>query len=450
MRARESSAGKRTMCPKCGDPVGIPLQSVVEPVAPPTAVFTKAPAVASQETIQPPVGQGAPSQTSNKPKNTRDAQQDSQDAEASSNSELESPQNQEPSVAPERPAPRPRQPQPTGPVPYWEADGPVVPVRRIKRRDEQRKKRRAAQPSTSELINSSGEVGIQVRRKARWYRLIGRSRTSPAFELEYKLGNIPIVIGHMLLHTICMCILIEQLPEAMQKSSFADWSPVFVTGVVWFAVGTFTISLISQVLAHAAKGVVDEINKDPVIALRLLGRWIVIAIAGPALLLSSAIWFWIICGEITLLDWIVLGELIIATFAYFLVSGTTTLAIERLKGVLPTSVLGTIAAMPLTVLWSTLVFLVSGVGSTWLIKTAAEDIHASGDVGYFLVALAAITMGLVGLGLAHWLGGAFFKHRMDTMVDQVSKTIVPKDMSEFAEIAKQTGRSVGATNSVPR
>jgi hypothetical protein len=317
----------------------------------------------------------------------------------------------------------------------------VVPIRRVKRRKKNREQQ--AGPTTPEIINANEEVGIQVRTRPRWYRLIGRSKSRPGFEFEfeYTLGNVPILFGQMLLHAVCACILIEKLPDAMQSSEPAGWAPVILASFIWFLVATYTISMLSQILAQAAKGVVDEISMDPMLGLKHMGRWIVIAIAGPAFLLSAAIWFWINCGKITTLDWIVLGELVVATFAYFLVGGTTTLAVGRLRGVLPHAVLGTIFAMPMTVLWSTLLFLAGGCSSAWLIKMAAERIHSEEDAGYFFVALAFLLMGFVGLGLVRWLGSAFFKHRMDAVVEHATKTIVPQDMTEFAEHAKHAGQA---------
>jgi hypothetical protein len=343
---------------------------------------------------------------------------------------------------PNRPAPQPRQPLPTapsGPRPYFDPDGPTIHVRRVKRK--KKNHRQEARPTTSEIINANDEVGIRVRTKPRWYRLIGRSGSMPGFEFEYTLGSAPILFGHMLLQAVCACVVIQQLPNAMQTGEFSEWGPVLGALMVSFVVATYTVSMLTQILAQSAKGVVDEINMDPVVGIKHMARWIVVAIAGPAFLMASTVWFWVNCGEISTLDWIVLGELVVATFAYFLVGGTTTLAIGRLSGVLPHSVLGTIFAMPMTVLWTTLLFLTGGGISAWLTKTGAESLHADGDGGYFLVALACILMGFVGLGLARWLGTAFFKHRMDTLVEQATKTIVPKDMTEFAEHAQQAGQA---------
>lgn len=423
------------MCPQCGDPVGIPLHSV-EPDFGVTSALD--PPSQSASATQPTREDLAADHSATSRKSS-DQDQANDFGTDSRNGEIRAA-----TPDPPRPLPRPRQPQASsGPRPYFDPDGQVAPVRRIKRK--QKPKNRADDPTTPEIINASDEVGIQLRSKPHWYRLLGRSKSTRSFEFEigYTIGNVPIVFGHMLLHAVCACVLLEWLPLAMQSSESQDWMPVVLTSLVWFVVAAYTISLLSQILAHSAKGVVDEINRDPWVALKHIGRWIVIAICGPAILLGGAAWFWVNCGEVTTLDWVVLVELIIAAFAYFLVGGTTSLAMGRLRGALPGSVLGTIAAMPMTVLLSTLLFLAGGCSAAWLIKSAAEGIHAELDAGYFLVALAFIIMGFVGLGLARWLGSAFFAHRMESVVEQATTTtIVPKDMTDFAELAQHAGRSV--------
>src|SRR5205823_5375843 len=95
--------------------------------------------------------------------------------------------------------------------------------------------------------------------------------------------------------------------------------PLFAIAVLVLGYGT---GFLDSVFASAVSGEVGEVRwpgRDVVAALWSGARWLICFLAGPVIPAGVSVLYWIRCGELTLLDWMILAELhMVAVGAWFL------------------------------------------------------------------------------------------------------------------------------------
>jgi hypothetical protein len=341
LKARESSAGKRTQCPQCGEPVGIPESSA--PVAPPSSrkeaadAATTAARVAQAQPI--PASILAPSAS----------------AEIEKLGDLEEraprkspPAAQDQSAGNNRVA-RSTEAAGAQPKPYFMVDDDQPPPQiRKKRRDKNGRPQTRGLPAglhpgsvveaASQSLAESPEQGLTLRKPPKWYRLISRNGDyrGPALlhELGSLLGNLPLVVSISFLLTLTFCASVTHLSEAMQQSGS---SPAFViaTAIAFLVIAAHVCSFLHQSLQIAVYDRGAAISLDPVRTVKASFAWIIAVLAGPIIPAAGTFFYWLQIGLDESVDWVILAELIWLTF-FWLTASLVSYGVDPvLKSVLP-------------------------------------------------------------------------------------------------------------------
>jgi hypothetical protein len=149
-------------------------------------------------------------------------------------------------------------------------------------------------------------------------------------------------------------------------------------------------------------------------------RWLTCLAAGPLLLFLVAGWFWIYCGDLALIDCIILGELIAVAGVYGLLALLATADLGRLAGVAPHHVGPLVARLGSRLAWAALLPpLLFGCG--WLVLSAQEAITQE-PLEAFLMLLAAWLLALFfGTFLLRLLGLACYQTRPRVEADEMQE-----------------------------
>lgn len=341
LKARESSAGKRTQCPQCGEPVGIPASAA--PAAPPSSRKEAADAAtaAAREILPIPASILPPTES------------DGAATRESRASDRISPQQVGRSLPPTLPvaATATSAEDSSTPKPYFMVDenSPPPPPRiRKKRRDKKGRPQTRGLPAgihpgsvaeaASQTLAESPEKGVTLRKPPKWYRLLSRqgegSGPGLLHELGYSLGNFPQVASISFLLALTLSAGAAELPQAMQQSGYA---PAFfiVVLVAFLLVAAHSISFFNQSIQIAIRNDGNSINLDPVLTAKASFAWIVAVLAGPVLPAAGTFFYWLRIGLADPVDWVILAELIWLTF-FWLTAALLSYGIDpRLKSVLP-------------------------------------------------------------------------------------------------------------------
>jgi hypothetical protein len=156
--------------------------------------------------------------------------------------------------------------------------------------------------------------------------------------------------------------------------------PGFALLIGWSLVGLVPLALIGTylqwVLAAAAVGAPPDIRfreRESGQVIPGTARWLVCLLAGPVPLLLLGIYYWIWCGDLDLLDWLILAELSFGAVGYGLFALLAVTRSERLRDANPVQVaelvraLGVRAAAFAVAAW--LLVLVHG----WLLLSVIQD-----------------------------------------------------------------------------
>ena len=109
-----------------------------------------------------------------------------------------------------------------------------------------------------------------------------------------------------------------------------------------------TLNYFNAILALAAQGKVKHdaaIDFAPIRALLSCGQWFACFLAGPALLFGSALGYWLYCGDLTVIDWLILAELGFAGVGWWLIAILLTNVDATLRVPTPRQVLRTALRM---------------------------------------------------------------------------------------------------------
>jgi hypothetical protein len=164
---------------------------------------------------------------------------------------------------------------------------------------------------------------------------------------------------------------------------------------------------LDSVLTSAMAGEVGTIRwpgRDFVLALRSGARWLSCFLAGPAVLAGLSVLYWIHAGELMFLDWLILIELnVLAVSIWFLL----LLAAHqqgRLRDANPLRVLELIRRLGHRLVAWAVFAAVMVLGHGWLASVALEKLHRDVATGGSLLFLAWIS-GLLFAGfLFRWVG----------------------------------------------
>ncbi|MFP6763958.1 MAG: hypothetical protein VB858_10075, partial [Planctomycetaceae bacterium] len=294
LKAQESSAGKRTRCPQCGDPVGIPLSGA--PAAVPVSRKEAAEAAVRNTPAPAPDRQSAaemPAAIPCRPTTQDPASQTGVNAQAPVPYFMID-DGPDPAVTAKR-----RRPSLPKTVPETASDVPPSAVRSMPET--------AAQP-----LDESALEEIALRKRPRWHRLISRKQyTGPSLTNGtgdlVRTAAIPVGLAAGL--TLTLGITAVTLPQAMQ-SSRSDLGLLAGLTAGFLLTAGYACSYFHQILVNAARRLRQPISLNPALAVRSGVGWAAAALAGPVLPAAGTYLYWLQIGLQDPVDWIIVAELI--------------------------------------------------------------------------------------------------------------------------------------------
>jgi hypothetical protein len=345
LRAREDMAARRSMCPRCGAPVGIP--SLDDP------------------------GDGRTGAMSREEIAQRDRGGLVDPAEADT-TEL--------GKAMIRVRRRRDSRTLNAPLDWRPLDAPLVcPPSKV---DKPKKERRRRQ---------------RYHLETRWYHV-----------LLYPLRAWMVIIGLSCALAVFGTAAMRLVPLVMDtETSVVGWVPLLLL-VPPLLVVAVVVGFLDEVLQDAASGEYVQVRwptNDFARIVRGVARWLTCVAAGPLWLLLVANWFWINCGDPALIDSIILGELIVVAAVYGLLALLATADVDRIASVAPHHIGPVVVRLGGRLAWAALIPPVL-FGCGWLVSAAqevveTEPMHAFGMfLGAWLIALFSATFLLRLLGLA--------------------------------------------------
>jgi len=168
-------------------------------------------------------------------------------------------------------------------------------------------------------------TAITLRSPPRWTKLLSR-RIEPRWyhSLTYPVSNVPIFFKLAMMLTILTAFaLLGWL--SIDHDRPKNW-PYGVLGFSLFFLALVlgrTLNYFNAILQLAIQGKVKHeasIDFEPIRALLSFGQWFACFLAGPAVLFGSAIGYWLYCGDLTVIDWLILAELGFAGVGWWLIS----------------------------------------------------------------------------------------------------------------------------------
>jgi hypothetical protein len=333
LRAREEMASRRSMCPRCGAPVGIPsLQSnhpggLRGPLSPEEISRRRNRIDPEKDTNLTSVGPAAVRIRRGANRNAEE--QDWRPLDGN----LVCPAGQDPTVEP---------------------SAPGKPAARVRRR-------------------RSWQL------ESRWYHC-----------LAYPLRAWPVVVGLSLGLAALTAAATLLLPgfHDFHADSAQGWLPALLILLPLLIVG-YTAGFLDGVLLSGILGESQQVrwpgyNLQPVIVGAV--RWLVCFLAGPILPATVGVWFWLSCGDPAFIDRVILGELAVVTVGLWLLTLVAVADGGRLRDASPPAVvdlfqrLGWRSAVPLVVV-PALAFVHGRMG-----LTAVEELHRDPAAGVLLLA----------------------------------------------------------------
>ncbi|HUG91356.1 MAG TPA: hypothetical protein VML55_11010 [Planctomycetaceae bacterium] len=261
-----------------------------------------------------------------------------------------------------------------------------------------------------------------MRRVPHWWRLCNRqARHAVTFTVSFgfSLGTLPLLVGLGVLLGAAGGAWLRLLPEALQHAE-GPWraSPLFVlTGLAGVVCAGYCAALSNRVLAAAARvggtgAGGARLGFDA--AFTALAGWIGCFLAGPAVPAGVAALYWLGCGDLALLDRVIMAELLVPAIGYWLVALTIMNARGRLLDATPARVCETAWRLGRTGVIVTLA--VSAVVSACAATTfaAAGLIHRDDPAGYVLLMAATAGGATATAGLLRVLGRAFARTARDS------------------------------------
>ena len=395
LKADESHAGRRIMCPKCKRPVAIPAADEAAEPEPVRDYFAEDPFAHETRPAAPAVD----------PPATRSASRTKSTAPA----------------AKKKSKKKQRKPKPA-------PSSPTV--------------------STSELVIEQAAAGktvdIGLRNAPKWHRLLSRRRgdaavVAPSLEFEYSLGAVPLIGGICLAMTLTGGLSARMLPDALQGQTVGTFAVIATAMSIFLTAGAFACSLVGQSLANAMSGDVLEIDHDPALAVRHLVIWLASVAAGPVLPLAGTVLYWLRIGHSSPLDIIILVELSVFAVLWFLLILLKVTEENAIKAIRPANVMANLKRVPIPLLASsvgTVALLAAAFATT---AGAFERIHNDDGLGFLMFGLATVGLVVGSTVNARLLGRACFRaelRRKERATDDQAEAAVERQR-ERLESASQ-------------
>jgi hypothetical protein len=297
LKARDEMAGRRSMCPRCGSPVGIPGATPTHPgtTLGPMSIQdrlrfwkTHLPSETLPKSLLPEEPDGS---------FTRDAQRTADDS-------TQTPYSDE----------APRKDRKEKPPGFF--DAPIDPL------------------LVRQVIKARRSPSLIKERhlETRWYQC-----------LLYPLRAWPLVFG--LSGALALCVGMSTFVHR-QTQEFAQGISVLGIYTLWTSIPLMILSyscgFLDCVMAGALAGEFRHVRwpgRRLDMALKSCFVWAVCFLAGPAVPIALALTFWLQAGEMEIVDWLILTELVVVAMSYWLLVLLTVNAKDGLASVNPMRVM---------------------------------------------------------------------------------------------------------------
>jgi hypothetical protein len=356
LRAHDDMAARRSVCPRCGAPVGIPS---LQPTARGTTLGPMSPAERQHHRqVARPIGLSSP------------------DASPATT------------------------PMPHPPLPTAECGSPSpVPV---------------LQSAISKMrARLPGEHVLQVKRRSwrhprememHWYQC-----------LLFPIRAWPLVLGLSIVLTGLSGGIALALPVFLRDfradASWLIWPWLSIP----FLILAYGAGFLNCVLTSAMAGEVRHIHwpgRDLGLALRAGVRWLICFLAGPVVPAGTSLFSWIHGGDLRFVDWMILAEAnILAISCWFLL----LLAVsqnDRLRDLHPAHVVEMIHRLGHRLVGLALLASVLALAHGWLVSVALEEIHRDAASGWLLLFFCCTSGMFFATFLFRWVGTWFYWDRM--------------------------------------
>jgi hypothetical protein len=168
-------------------------------------------------------------------------------------------------------------------------------------------------------------TAIALRHPPRWSKLLSpRVEARWYHSLTYPAANVPIFFKLATMLTILTAVaLLGWLSIDHDRPKTWPYGLLGVSLFLLLLVLGRTLNYFNSILALATQGRVKHdapIEFEPFRALLSCGQWFACLLAGPAVLFGSALGYWLYCGDLTVIDWLILAELCFAGVGWWLIA----------------------------------------------------------------------------------------------------------------------------------
>jgi hypothetical protein len=399
LRAREDMAARRTVCPACGRPVGIPSLNPSQRGAPPE--FPSAPA---------PSPPGAPATAVG----------------------FDALHYEVVPLSDQKPTPEPNGVPRYKVVPVGE-EGPVLDPRREAQVLEEQfgrtgsgargatdteRARRQRERDDEEL----DELLRRTRRRRRprwgyetaWYEcLLFPLRASPL--LVWLAGALTLLVGAAAL----------ELPKFPELPPSEQWL-WFVWIVLPFLALGYIAGVWHCVLSSAITGEAGFVRwpgKDLRLVVEGLWRCSVCFVFGPVVVLVAGYLFWLNAGDMQFLDWLLLAEASFVASSYWLLALVACAEADNVRQATPLGVVRTIRRLGWRALIATTFFFAAVMLHGLWSEAALAEIHRSSAAGWFSLWCCSLSALACMAFLMRWLGVSSFLSRQQAGMTPVARGV---------------------------
>jgi hypothetical protein len=208
--------------------------------------------------------------------------------------------------------------------------------------------------------------------------------------LLFPFRALPIIAPLAVLLGILTALAGRALPEVLndRPESGGFWVIFGLYMLVPMVVLAYVCGFLDCVLASAASGqagVVTWPGRDFGLALKSCLWWLLAFLAGPVVPAAVAPLYWTYVGEVTTLDWIILGELGVFAIGYWLLAILAVSRSDRVSDLNPVRVFRLAERLGYRAWVAAFAASVLGVGAVLLILAALPLLHANAMAGVLLV-----------------------------------------------------------------
>jgi hypothetical protein len=226
---------------------------------------------------------------------------------------------------------------------------------------------------------------------------------------------------------VSACVAIRLLPTAIQEGwTTLPHGPFFIGSLLALLVSAgYGCSWAARLLRFAVGGKTPDFAFSPKLErpVSSLVGWLGCFLAGPVVPAVAFLVYWVQCGSIQPIDWLILTELAVVAVGYWfalLISVTTT---GGIRSMLPTRAIAVFRQLGLVGVVATLLTVALLFSLAALVAFSAAQIHRDEFTGFLLLGLCCIGTPLLLVLILNRLGSEY--HRSAARQIEAQPTAMP-------------------------